>query len=62
MKLYSPRRLYQVTLMSTAKFWPLDFDSDGEIYENVAWDLPGFRPCRPKAKPAKSTLQKRRKR
>jgi hypothetical protein len=36
--------------MSTSKFWPLDFDSDGEIYENLAWDLPGFRRDRPKAK------------
>lgn len=29
--------------MNTRKFWPLDFDPEGEIYENVAWDLPGFR-------------------
>jgi hypothetical protein len=30
--------------MSTkSKFWPLDYDPEGEIYENVAWDLPGFR-------------------
>jgi hypothetical protein len=29
--------------MTTRKFWPLDFDPEGEIYENVAWDLPGFR-------------------
>jgi hypothetical protein len=33
--------------MSTAKqFWPLDYDPEGEIYENLAWDLPGFRPKR----------------
>jgi hypothetical protein len=38
--------------MSTSKFWPLDYDSDGEIYENVAWDLPGFRRRRPKTKTA----------
>ena len=25
------------------QFWPLDPDPDGEIYENLAWDLPGFR-------------------
>ena len=30
--------------MSKRKFWPLDFDPEGEIYENPAWDLPGFRP------------------
>ena len=29
--------------MNTRKFWPLDFDPEGEIYETVAWDLPGFR-------------------
>ncbi len=29
--------------MNTRKFWPLDYDPEGEIYENVAWDLPGYR-------------------
>ena len=29
--------------MQTRKFWPLDFDPEGEIYETLAWDLPGFR-------------------
>jgi hypothetical protein len=29
--------------MSKRKFWLLDYDPEGEIYENVAWDLPGFR-------------------
>jgi hypothetical protein len=29
--------------MTTRKFWPLDYDPEGEIYENVAWDLPGYR-------------------
>jgi hypothetical protein len=29
--------------MSKRKFWPLDFDLEGEIYENLAWDLPGHR-------------------
>jgi hypothetical protein len=31
------------TLMSTARFWTLDIDLEGQIYDNVAWDLPGFR-------------------
>jgi hypothetical protein len=35
--------------MNTSKFWPLDYDTDGEIYENVAWDLPGLRPHRHKS-------------
>jgi hypothetical protein len=30
-------------MMKTRKFWPLDYDPEGEIYENLAWDLPGFR-------------------
>ncbi len=29
--------------MNTRKFWPLDFDPEGEIYESLAWDLPGFK-------------------
>jgi hypothetical protein len=29
--------------MSKSKYWPLDYDPEGEIYENLAWDLPGFR-------------------
>lgn len=29
--------------MKTRKFWPLDFDPEGEIYENVSWDLPGYK-------------------
>jgi hypothetical protein len=32
--------------MSKCKFWPLDFDLEGEIYENPAWDLPGLRRTR----------------
>jgi hypothetical protein len=32
--------------MNSKNFWPLDFDSEGEIYENPSWDLPGFRPTR----------------
>jgi len=32
--------------MNTRKFWPLDFDMEGEIYDNPAWDLPGRRPTR----------------
>jgi hypothetical protein len=41
---YPPLKYIKVNLMSTAnKFWPLDYDPEGEIYENLAWDLPGFR-------------------
>ena len=29
--------------MKTPKFWPLDFDPEGAIYENPSWDLPGFK-------------------
>ncbi len=26
-----------------SKYWPLDYEPEGEIYDNPAWDLPGFR-------------------
>jgi hypothetical protein len=25
------------------KFWLFDSNPDGEIYENLSWDLPGYR-------------------
>jgi hypothetical protein len=34
--------------MNTRNFWPLDFDPEEEIYENLAWDLPGYKPHREK--------------
>ena len=38
-------------LMNTPKFWPLDLDPEGQIYDNITWDLPGFRrPPHAKAK------------
>jgi hypothetical protein len=30
-------------MRSTRKFWPLDFDPEGAIYENPSWDLPGLK-------------------
>ncbi len=29
--------------MTKRNFWVLDFDPEGEIYESLSWDLPGFR-------------------
>lgn len=29
--------------MNTHNFWPLDLDPEEEIYENLAWDLPGYK-------------------
>jgi hypothetical protein len=29
--------------MNERKFWPFYFDPEGEIYENLSWDLPGYR-------------------
>ena len=29
--------------MNTQKFWPLDYDPEDEVYETLAWDLPGYR-------------------
>lgn len=45
---------------SNRNFWPLDDDPEGEIYENLAWDLPGFRGR--KAKPPGNPGRKRRNR
>jgi hypothetical protein len=33
-------------MTSTKSFWPLDYDPEEEIYENLSWDLPGFKPVR----------------
>ena len=44
--------------MDTRKFWPLDYDPEGEIYESVAWDLPGFKrkeSPRPATRPTKKS-------
>jgi hypothetical protein len=38
----SPPIPFRQVHMEIRKFWPLDFDPEGEIYENVAWDLPGY--------------------
>jgi hypothetical protein len=32
-------------MTSTRNFWPLDYDPEEEIYENLSWDLPGFKPA-----------------
>jgi len=41
--------------MSKSKFWPLDYNPEGAIYDNLSWDLPGYRPNR-----ARLPKQKRR--
>lgn len=45
--------------MDTRKFWPLDYDPEGEIYESVAWDLPGFK-RREVPRPATRPIKKSR--
>jgi len=35
------------------QFWPLDDDADVEIYDTLAWDLPGFRGARTHPRPAR---------
>jgi hypothetical protein len=42
--------------MTKRKFWPLDYDPEDEIYENVAWDLPGFRPNKRASRPPSKTV------
>ncbi len=34
-----------------SKFWPLDYEIEDEIYENLAWDLPGLRKRHAQARP-----------
>ena len=52
---------YEVkTLMTTRKFWPLDFDPEGEVYENVAWDLPGYKRAGSRGKDSIHPLARRR--
>jgi len=29
--------------MKSMKYWPWGDDSEGEIYDNPSWDLPGYR-------------------
>ena len=31
------------TVMHKPMYWPLDFEPEDEIYDTVAWDLPGYR-------------------
>ena len=47
--------------MDKRKFWPLDFDPEGEIYETLAWDLPGYTRRRNELRKAKRDGGKRRK-
>jgi hypothetical protein len=42
-KLYSHLQGFRLNHMRSPKFWPLDFDPEGAIYENPSWDLPGFK-------------------
>ena len=30
-------------MIKKSKFWPLDYEPEDEIYENLSWDLPGLR-------------------
>jgi hypothetical protein len=46
--------------MEKRKFWPLDFDPEGEIYDNVAWDLPGYRGYRRRIVSLQKRLSKTR--
>lgn len=46
--------------MTTRKFWPLDFDPEGEVYENVAWDLPGYKRASARGKDSIHPFARRR--
>jgi len=43
-----------VTVMIIRKYWPLDYDPECEIYENPAWDMPGYRKHPKRTKPSKA--------
>lgn len=40
-------------MTAKSKFWPLDYEIEDEIYDNLAWDLPGLRKRRAPARPDK---------
>jgi hypothetical protein len=49
--------------MKKRKFWLLDFDPEGQIYDNLAWDLPGYRsqgraPSACRRRPRKAAVRK----
>jgi hypothetical protein len=46
--------------MITRKYWPLNDDTEGEIYENPAWDLPGLRRKRGKPQPSSQPPNERK--
>ena len=48
--------------MNTRNFWPLDFDPEGEIYENVAWDLPGYNKRGRQSRPPAQSLRRKKSR
>ena len=56
----SPQAVFfwYTVMRTTRKFWPLDYDPEGEIYENLAWDLPGFRPAKRSHAPSKKPARK----
>jgi hypothetical protein len=52
MRCIPPVAIQEILMSSCNKFWPWDDNPEGEIYDNLAWDLPGFRPSkRDAAKP-----------
>jgi hypothetical protein len=30
-------------MTNLSRFWPLDYEPEDQIYENLSWDLPGLR-------------------
>jgi hypothetical protein len=46
--------------MDERKFWLFDSNPEGEIYENLSWDLPGYQVKR-KTAPGRTTRRKQAK-
>jgi hypothetical protein len=43
MKMFPPALTQVTSMRHNNNFWVLDYDPEGEIYESLSWDLPGFR-------------------
>jgi hypothetical protein len=50
----------KTVVMDERKFWLFDSNPEGEIYENLSWDLPGYQLKR-KTAPGRTTRRKQAK-
>jgi hypothetical protein len=43
-------------MTNQSKFWPLDYEPEDQIYENLSWDLPGLRRTRKQPLPKRGAV------